>query len=132
VQRRRALSSIGVSWTVLNSRFIANRANEGGGAIFFVSNDRTGTMAIRHSTLERNRNDRFHTRGLAGIYVLGAHSPANRLCLAMSTAGGPSELSRLAPLVLLQVVIVRHQAILEVTGGEAPPRGMVARAFPLR
>jgi hypothetical protein len=112
-----ALSSIGVSWTVLNTRFIANRAigiganpaqpgtpgggsggaiyndgdrmtlsiggslfvnnhaNEGGGAVFFVSNDRTGTMAIRHSTLERNRNDRFHTPGLPGIYFLGARSP---------------------------------------------------------
>ena len=113
-----ALSSIGVSWTVLNSRFLANRAlgsganpaqpgtpgggsggaiyndgdqmtlsiagsvfvnnhaNEGGGAIFFVSNDRTGTMAITGSTLERNRNDRFHTAGLPGIFFLGARSPA--------------------------------------------------------
>jgi hypothetical protein len=112
-----ALSSIGVSWTVLNSRFLANRAigiganpagpgtpgggsggaiyndgdrmtlavagslfvgnraNEGGGAIFFVSDDRTGTMAISDSTLERNPNDRFHTPGLPGIYFLGARSP---------------------------------------------------------
>lgn len=112
-----ALSSIGVSWTVLNCRFLANRAigiganpaqsgtpgggsggaiyndgdamtlsiggsvfvnnhaNEGGGAIFFVSDDRTGTMAIEDSTLERNRNDRFHTAGLPGIYFLGARSP---------------------------------------------------------
>ena len=112
-----ALSSIGVSWTVLNSRFLANRAigiganpagpgtpgggsggaiyndgdrmtlsvagslfvdnraNEGGGAIFFVSDDRTGTMAISDSTLERNPNDRFHTPGLHGIYFLGARSP---------------------------------------------------------
>ena len=112
-----ALSSIGVSWTVRNSRFSANRAigaganpaqpgtpgggsggaiyndgnqmmltikgsrfvdnhaNEGGGAIFFVSDDRTGTMAISHSTLERNRNDRFHTAGLPGIYFLGARAP---------------------------------------------------------
>ena len=112
-----ALSSIGVSWTVLNSRFLGNRAigiganpaqpatpgggsggaiyndgdqmtlsiagslfvdnraNEGGGAIFFVSNDRTGTMAIRISTLERNRNDRFQTAGLPGIFFLGARSP---------------------------------------------------------
>ena len=112
-----ALSSIGVSWTVLNSRFLANRAigiganpagpgtpgggsggaiyndgdrmtlsvagslfvsnraNEGGGAIFFVSDDRTGTMAITDSTLERNPNDRFHTPGLPGIYFLGARSP---------------------------------------------------------
>jgi hypothetical protein len=113
-----ALSSIGVSWTVLNSRFLTNRAigiganpaqpgspgggsggaiyndgdrmalsiggslfaedraNEGGGAIFFVSNDRTGTMAIRHSTVERNRNNRFHTAGLPGIFFLGARGPA--------------------------------------------------------
>jgi hypothetical protein len=112
-----ALSSIGVSWTVLNSHFRGNRAtgtganparagspgggsggavyndgdrmslsiggsrlegnhaNEGGGAIFFVSNDRRGTMAIRHSTLERNRNDRFQTPGLAGIFFLGARRP---------------------------------------------------------
>jgi hypothetical protein len=112
-----ALSSIGVSWTVLNSTFIGNRAigrggnpadpgtpgggsggaiyndgnrmtltiggsvfndnhaNEGGGAIFFVSNDRTGTMSIRDSTLTNNPNDRFHTPGLAGIYFLGARRP---------------------------------------------------------
>jgi hypothetical protein len=112
-----ALSSIGVSWTVLNSRFLANRAighganptrpgtpgggsggaiyndgdamtlsiggssfagnraNEGGGAVFFVSDDRTGTMAIRASTLERNRNDGFQTAGLPGIFFLGARRP---------------------------------------------------------
>ena len=112
-----ALSSIGVSWTVLNSRFLANRAigiganpaqpgtpgggsgaaiyndgdrmtlriggslflgnraNEGGGAIFFVSDDRTGTMSITRSTLEHNRSDRFQTPGLPGIYFLGAHRP---------------------------------------------------------
>ena len=112
-----ALSSIGVSWTVLNSRFVGNRAignganpahagtpgggsggaiyndgdqmslsvggslfednhaNEGGGAIFFVSDNRTGTLAIRHSTLERNHNDRFQTAGLPGIFFLGSRSP---------------------------------------------------------
>ncbi len=112
-----ALSSIGVSWTVLNSRFLANRAigiganparagtpgggsggaiyndgdsmilsiggslfvnnraNEGGGAIFFVSDDRSGTLAINGSTLERNPNEHFHTAGLPGIYFLGARSP---------------------------------------------------------
>ncbi len=113
-----ALSSIGVSWTVLNSSFVGNRAigiganpaapgtpgggsggaiyndgdqmtlsvggslfennhaNEGGGAIFFVSDNRTGTMSISDSTLVRNRNDRFHTPGLPGIYFLGARRPA--------------------------------------------------------
>jgi predicted outer membrane repeat protein len=112
-----ALSSIGVSWTVLNSRFTGNRAigsganpatrgtpgggsggaiyndgdlmrlsiagcvftdnhaNEGGGAIFFVSDDRSGTMSIRDSTLEDNPNDRFHTPGLPGIFFLGARPP---------------------------------------------------------
>jgi hypothetical protein len=112
-----ALSSIGVSWTVIDSRLLANRAvgiganparsgtpgggsggaiyndgdrmtlsvagsmfvdnhaNEGGGAIFFVSDDRSGTMAIRDSTLERNRNDRFQTAGLPGVFFLGVRSP---------------------------------------------------------
>ena len=112
-----ALSSIGVSWTVLNSRFLDNRAigtganpaqagtpgggsggaiysdgdtmtlsiggslfvgnhaNEGGGAIFFVSDDRTGTMTITGSTLERNPNAKFHTASLPGIFFLGAQSP---------------------------------------------------------
>jgi hypothetical protein len=112
-----ALSSIGVSWTILNSRFVANsaigiganparsgtpgggsggaiyndgdqmtlsiggsalvdnRANEGGGAIFFVSDDRSGTMAIAHSSLERNRNAGFQTAGLPGIFFLGARRP---------------------------------------------------------
>jgi len=113
-----ALSSIGVSWTVLNTRFInnhavgnganpaqsgtpgggsggaiyndgdqmtltiagsvfeGNHANEGGGAIFFVSDDRTGTMRITDSTLRGNPSDRFHTPGLPGIYFLGARRPA--------------------------------------------------------
>ena len=113
-----ALSSIGVSWTVLNSRFVGdraigaganparpgtpgggsggaiyndgdrmvltidgsvftgNRATEGGGAIFFVSDDRTGTMSITNSTLTDNPNAGFHTPGLPGIYFLGARGPA--------------------------------------------------------
>ncbi|MDG4786536.1 hypothetical protein O7626_11445 [Micromonospora sp. WMMD1102] len=112
-----ALSSIGVSWVVLNSvlshnravgrganparsgtpgggsggavytdgnRFTVtiagsvvqdNRANEGGGAVFFVSNDRTGTMRIESSTLRRNRSDGFETRGFPGIFFLGARNP---------------------------------------------------------
>ena len=112
-----ALSSIGVSWTVLNSRFVDNQAighganpaqpgtpgggsggaiyndgdqmtlsiagslfkdneaNEGGGAVFFVSDDRTGTLAIENSTLSHNPNAGFQTAGLPGIFFLGAHSP---------------------------------------------------------
>jgi hypothetical protein len=112
-----ALSSIGVSWVVLNSVMsyndaignganparggtpgggsggaiyldgdlftirIAgsiiqdNHANEGGGAVFFVSNDRTGTMTIENSTLRRNPSDGFETSGLPGIFFLGARRP---------------------------------------------------------
>ncbi|QLQ40259.2 hypothetical protein H1D33_08290 [Micromonospora robiginosa] len=113
-----ALSSIGVSWTVLNSVFrdnqavgsganparggtpgggsggaiycdgneftvrIAgtiiedNRAKEGGGAVFFVSNNRTGTMTISGSTLRRNPSKGFETKGFPGIFFLGARPPS--------------------------------------------------------
>jgi hypothetical protein len=112
-----ALSSIGVSWTILNSLFshnsaigrganpaqrglpgggsggaiyadgnemtmkIAgtvitdNTANEGGGAIFFVSNNRTGTMRLESSTLARNPSRGFETAGYRGIFFLGAGNP---------------------------------------------------------
>jgi hypothetical protein len=46
-----------------------NHAREGGGAVFFVSNDRTGTLEIRSSTLRHNPSDRFETD--PGIYFLG-------------------------------------------------------------
>ena len=109
------LSSIGVSWTVLNCLFTGNRAigsganpaasgtpgggsgaaiyndgntyvltiagtvmtsnnaNEGGGAIFYVSNDRTGTMSIANSTLTHNKSGKF--QNYPGIFFLGAHAP---------------------------------------------------------
>jgi hypothetical protein len=92
-----ALSSIGVSWSVYDSTFTRNRAigrganparggtpgggsgvtmtrnhaREGGGAVFFVSNDRTGTLEIRSSTLRHNPSDGFETD--PGIYFLGRH-----------------------------------------------------------
>ncbi|GAA1802738.1 hypothetical protein GCM10009682_25720 [Luedemannella flava] len=110
-----ALSSIGVSWVVLNSLFSHNdavgrganparggtpgggsggaiyldgntftlrlagtivqdnHANEGGGAVFFVSNDHTGTMSIESSTLRRNPSDGFET--YPGIFFIGARKP---------------------------------------------------------
>lgn len=40
-----------------------NHANEGGGAIFFVSNDRSGTLEIRDSVLRDNPSDGFETDG---------------------------------------------------------------------
>jgi hypothetical protein len=106
-----ALSSIGVSWSIYNSRFnrnraigrganpahpgtpgggsggalyadgndfrvllagtrmTRNRAREGGGAVFFVSNDRSGVLKIRSSVLRDNPSDGFQTD--PGIYFLG-------------------------------------------------------------
>jgi hypothetical protein len=52
-----------------------NDAVEGGGAVFFVSNDRTGTMSIEDSILRNNRSDGFETRGYPGIFFLGASPP---------------------------------------------------------
>lgn len=111
------LSSIGVSYTVLNSLFSHNKAignganpakpgtpgggsggaiyndgnlftltlcgvdihdntaNEGGGAIFFVSNNRTGSLVIKDSTLKANPSGQFETQGYPGIFYLGKGPP---------------------------------------------------------
>jgi hypothetical protein len=52
-----------------------NTANEGGGAIFFVSNDRTGQLRITSSTLQHNVSRGFETAGFPGIFFLGQGSP---------------------------------------------------------
>ena len=52
-----------------------NAANEGGGAIFFVSNDRTGELRITKSVLERNPSHGFETAGFPGIFFLGRGAP---------------------------------------------------------
>jgi hypothetical protein len=112
-----ALSSIGVSYTIINSHFSHNRAigrganpaqpgtpgggsggaiyndgntftlslcgtevrdnhaNEGGGAIFFVSNDRSGRLELTDSLLCENPSDGFETEGYPGIFVLAAGDP---------------------------------------------------------
>ena len=61
--------------TVRGSVIQDNHANEGGGAVFFVSNDRTGTMRLEGSTLVGNPADRFGTPGFPGIFFLGAGVP---------------------------------------------------------
>ena len=106
------ISSIGVSWTILNSVFTHNRAigtganppkhgkpgggnggaiyndgnemtlrvegtriegnwsnHEGGSGIFFVSNNRTGSVVIKDSILRNNDGDGFQT--YPGIFFLG-------------------------------------------------------------
>jgi hypothetical protein len=47
-----------------------NQANEGGGAVFFVSNDKSGSMSVEGSTLRRNPSLGFET--IKGIFYLGA------------------------------------------------------------
>ncbi len=111
------LSSIGVSYTVLNSLFVqnsaigvganpprsgtpgggsggaiycdgnlftlnlcgvkmtGNTAKEGGGAIFFVSNNRTGSLIIKDSVLIGNPSLGFETAGYKGIFFLGMGTP---------------------------------------------------------
>jgi len=111
------LSSIGVSYTVINTLFSYNRAigyganperpgtpgggsggaiyndgntfalslcgtklehnsaNEGGGAIFFVSNDRSGSLIIKDSYLSKNPSGGFWTAGYPGIFVLADGPP---------------------------------------------------------
>ncbi len=61
-----------ISGTVIED----NSANEGGGAIVFVSNDRSGRLVIEDSTLRRNPSDGFETSGLPGIFYLGNGAPA--------------------------------------------------------
>ena len=107
-----ALSSIGVSWNILNSFFSYNtavgngansgnggnggaiyndgneivlnltsdliennHANEGGSAVFFVSNDKSGSITIKDSIVRLNPKGTFETPGLPGFYVI-AKGPA--------------------------------------------------------
>jgi hypothetical protein len=112
-----ALSSIGVSWVILDSTFTGNRAigdganpaqagtpgggsggaiytdgddytvtvdgcvitgnsaREGGGAVFFVSDNKTGKLTIEHSKLRDNPNAGFQTAGYPGIFFLGQGHP---------------------------------------------------------
>jgi len=58
--------------SICGSSIHDNTASEGGGAIFDVSNDLTGTMAIVDSVLQSNVSGKFETAGLPGIYLLAA------------------------------------------------------------
>ncbi|HEY0191482.1 MAG TPA: hypothetical protein VGC42_10205 [Kofleriaceae bacterium] len=106
-----ALSSIGTTYTVINSLFTdnqatghgansgqggnggaiyndgntyklslcgdhltANHANEGGSAVFYVSNNKTGSFAIDRSVIQANPKGTFETSGFPGLYVLSKDS----------------------------------------------------------
>jgi hypothetical protein len=66
-----ALYADGNDFRVLlaGTKMTRNHAREGGGAVFFVSNDRTGVLEIRSSNLRRNPSDGFETD--PGIFFLG-------------------------------------------------------------
>jgi len=107
-----ALSSIGVSWNILNtwisestavghgandgeggnggaiyndgneivlnitsSLIENNKANEGGSAVFFVSNDETGSITIRDSIIRHNPRGTFETPGYPGFYIIAKGPP---------------------------------------------------------
>jgi hypothetical protein len=107
-----ALSSIGVSWNIINSLLSEstavghgandgeggnggaiyndgneivlnitsslienNKANEGGSAVFFVSNNKTGSITIKDSITRNNPRGMFETADLPGFFVI-AKAPA--------------------------------------------------------
>lgn len=49
-----------------------NSAVEGGGAVFFVSNNLTGTLGLTNSVFARNPNPGFSTAGYPGFFILAA------------------------------------------------------------
>lgn len=52
-----------------------NHANEGGSAIFFVSNNKTGTISITDSVLKNNPKGTFETPGFPGLFVQAKSPP---------------------------------------------------------
>jgi len=56
--------------SLCGDHFEQNHANEGGSAIFYVSNDKTGSFTIQDSVLENNPKGTFETAAYPGIYVI--------------------------------------------------------------
>jgi hypothetical protein len=52
-----------------------NAANEGGSAIFFVSNNKTGSISIADSVLRKNPKGTFETPGFPGMFVIAKTAP---------------------------------------------------------
>jgi hypothetical protein len=61
---------------VTSSLLENNMANEGGSAIFFVSNNQTGSITIKDSIARNNPRGTFETPSLPGFYVI-AKTPAS-------------------------------------------------------
>ena len=63
------------TFTACGTQVTNNSARELAGAVFFVSNDRSGTLVIRDSVLRDNPSHGFETQGYPGIYVLADGAP---------------------------------------------------------
>ncbi|GEA80072.1 hypothetical protein [Cellulomonas uda] len=59
------------SVTIERSTIQRNVAPEGGPGVFYVSNDRTGTLTITDSTVTKNTGARFWTHKFRSIFYLG-------------------------------------------------------------
>ncbi|WP_051681654.1 right-handed parallel beta-helix repeat-containing protein [Cellulomonas sp. HZM] len=59
------------SVTVDRTTIQRNRSPEGGPGVFYVSNDRTGTLKITHSTITKNTGASFWTGKAHSIFFLG-------------------------------------------------------------
>ena len=57
---------------IAGSALRENNANEGGGAVFYVSNDRSGSLGLTNSVFERNLSRGFETAGYAGFFIIAA------------------------------------------------------------
>jgi len=57
--------------TITRSTITGNKAPEGGPAVFYVSNNLTGSLTIRNSTLTGNTGQRFYTSPYRSIFFKG-------------------------------------------------------------
>ncbi|HKU37849.1 MAG TPA: hypothetical protein VJR89_06875 [Polyangiales bacterium] len=66
-----AIYNDGLKFTlrICGTRIEHNRANEGGGAVFYVSNDDSGTLIFESSVLRDNPSAGFETSGYKGVFV---------------------------------------------------------------
>lgn len=60
------------AYLVDGTEISGNYADEGGPGIFYVSNNRTGTLTIRDSQIVDNTGEDFHTAPYRDIFFLGA------------------------------------------------------------
>ena len=60
---------------VTSSLMEHNQANEGGSAVFFVSNNKTGSLTLTDSIFRLNPKGTFETPGFPGFYIIAKADP---------------------------------------------------------